>query len=151
MPDSAAARGRLALSDPLLFDYSPPVEARLSLADVLPKMRASTMVRAATRSGVFWELHGIRHGDSVTYELRLEPVDRPGLLSRVFNRILPGTRSSERSLRWSTVPRAGVDEHGIDVDFGKLSPGHYRLSITAAVTGEPVAVRSTRLIEIVSR
>lgn len=133
LPDS----GRLALSDLLLFDArrEPPG----GLADALPHVRGSTVVRAREPVGVLWETYGLaRAGETVAVTLTIERVGE-GWVARAAQRVGLADRPAPVQVRWSEVPdpASGGAFRALPLHLAALPAGRYRVRVeVAAAAGD---------------
>ena len=142
------SRPGLVLSDVLTFEPADSLPA--DLADVLPLVRGPARVRRGGRIGLYWELYGVApSGETLTARVTVAPT-RTGLLRRLGGWLGLGRSRRETRLEWQEGgrPQGGIVRRSLVVDLATLTPGHYRIEVTAATSagGSRAAVRELEVL-----
>ena len=152
-PPSEPAQ-RVTVSDVAFYD--PQREQKPTQVDgvngVLPVMLGTTALSStanAGKYGVFWEVYGIRPGESEAVAVTLSRTDgRQGVFSRLLH-LFGGGSSAAIRLQWKDQAPTGVPAdslargwgRAVVLGLGTLPQGHYRLRTTVVVPGQlPITV-----------
>ena len=157
-PTLGAGRARFASGPP------PMPAQRVSLSDILllqsadslpPDLEAaaraaapSTRVAQGRSVGLYWEVYGLRPGDTSAVTLAVIP--QPSRLDAIARRLGFGDGSDRTLVGWTEVRSgpAGITGRSLALDMSTLGRGEYVIELEVAVLGQsPVRVR--RRVEIV--
>lgn len=154
--DRHAARARVglparpaspvALSDLLL--YAPGDSSILELSAARDSALTSSIVPASRAVGVFWETYGLPpQSEPVRYTLTIEQVGT-SWMRRAAERLRLSDPTTSLRVQWQEVPLItnGVAGRGVRVDLSRLRGGHYRVELSASVSGGSAS--SVREIEV---
>jgi hypothetical protein len=139
-------RQRTTVSDILLLNSTDNLPGTLERAAELARPNRTVSLRAPL--GVFWEVYGVRGGDSVTFSVAVTETHRPAAVA--IARLLglfrgPATSSStwteHYKLAEATSPRS------VALDLRALSPGGYELALQVAIPGQGT-IRVVRQITV---
>ena len=148
-------RGEIALSDIALYDARG--DAPATIADALPLMFPSGIVPENVKLGLFWEVYGLREGEPVDVEFRVE-TEAEGFLRRLGG--LTGLMASDAAvnIRWRLPGPGGqgvpfvedgvrVQSHVLAIDSRSLKRGRYMMTLRFTRPGAPSAA-SIREFEV---
>jgi hypothetical protein len=147
---SARARGRVALSDLLLYapaDASPTNAVPATLDAVRDSALASNAIRGARAVGVFWETYGVGPaGEAVHFTLSVVQID-VGWMQRTAERLRLADPTRALSIQWSDAlqPVNGIASRGVRVDLSQLRAGRYRMQLMISPGGEAPVVAVTEI------
>lgn len=147
--DDAHRRGRLALSDILL--YRAVDSAAAALEDVSRHALGAARIATGGRVGIYWELYGVRPaGEPLSVTLTVERVGI-GWTTRAAERLRLATKATPLRVRWQEVPKrdSGIASRAITIDLSGLPAGRYRmqLMVTADDGSTTVSERSVELFK----
>ena len=99
-------------------------------------MLGSTRLEEGARLGVFWEVYGVREGETLSFELTLER-EIGGLVDRLTGFFPGGSQEGRGRVAW-TEPAAGeTHPRGITLNLSDLRTGEYILVLTVQWPGQP--------------
>ena len=137
---------RVSVSEILLTQpiASPPS----TLEDAKPFVLGTSRMPASAPVGLFWEIYGLRAGDTAKVSLLVVPQrgEKPLRLGRA-DQLSSGQDAV--TLEWTEPPAAGrpIEGRSLNVSLASLRRGRYTLSIAVTVDGQSV-VESVKTIEI---
>ena len=146
----AAASGRVAVSDLLLFDD--PSSLPSSVDDAIPRARGSLRVERREPVGVYWEMYGLDEaGATVSFTLTVTRVGVPWL-RRAAERLKVAERRAPVRMKWDEPSRQpnGVRSRALAVDFSTLPAGHYRIDLSVEAEGQPPVIAS-RVVYVIDK
>ena len=126
-----SARGRIALSDLLVFEPSDSLPG--DLVAVLPRARPAVVPRGS-RIGLYWEVYGLAaSGEELATAVSVIP-ERIAWLRRAAEALRLTTRPRLVRLAWTErgTPRDGIATRSLVVDLSTLTPGRYRIELAVA-------------------
>lgn len=143
------ARGRLALSDLLLFGGT--TEGASTLDSAVVRSIPSDSVTRSAPLGLFWETYGLADGgESLDVAVSIERVDH-SFFRAARQRLGLEDKDTPLRMRWSDVrpPASALTGRSVSIDLANLPPGRYRvtLSITPADGGMVMTWREVELLE----
>lgn len=157
-PLSALGRAQ-AVSQPILFEPPADESARVNDRQAVAHMYGTTSFDRLGRLGVYWEGYGFGANDTVEIGLRVERLDRPGILDRVRAAIGIGQeQQSNGELSWRDEPGSvrafqiiegdvPVQMRNVTLDLSRLARGRYRLTLSMQSQGR-TAASSERTFEL---
>ena len=144
----AAARGRISISDLLIF-ASPGSDAQVrSLDAVLPLAMHDDHVSAAQPVGVFWEAYGLRsEGENVDVALQIDRV-KEGWRRRAAERLHLASPFSPVKVQWQEMPDGAdrIASRAMTLDLSRLEPGRYEIRLTLTAKDELAAVATREIV-----
>jgi hypothetical protein len=148
-------RSRVRISDVLLFDGGAGTDVT-SEAEAVPLALPRSTLQRSERVGLYWELYGLREGETPEFELSVVPTDSSaGFLRSLAQSIGLVSRRGTVLTRWqgasvsaSAIGAFSQTEHSIIVDLTSLRPGHYQLELSTSLPGDAVPVRATKAIRV---
>ena len=146
-PLSELARGEIALSDVALYDARG--DAPATVEDALGVMFPSGTVPEGVKLGLFWEVYGLREGEPVDVELRVES-EAEGLLRRLGGLTGLMTTDAAVNIRWRLPGPGGqgtpfvedgvrVQSHVLAIDGRSLKRGRHTMTLKFTRPGAPSA------------
>jgi hypothetical protein len=144
------ARGRLTLSDILLYHASRPTGTLLD--DVARHALGALRIPTGGRVGMYWEVYGVRPpAEPLSVMVTVERIDA-GWRTRAAERLGLAAKTTPLRVRWQEVPAgdSGVASRAIAIDLASLPAGRYRMQLSVAADDGSAAV-SERLVELTRR
>jgi hypothetical protein len=140
----------LRISDVALYDPGAGSDAEpADLEALLERIRPNTTLKQGSTVGLFWEMYGLKAGDSTSFTLSAQRVDGPNVATSAVRRLF-GTAVNPVPLRlsWTDVRSAGraVEPRTLAVDLGAFEPGRYLLRLTATIPGRLPATAEREIV-----
>jgi hypothetical protein len=138
---------RVTLSD-LLF-FRPYGSFPRSVAEVLPAMLPTEIVRNDEKLGVYWEAYGTNPGEPITLTLTVaKEIGDRGMLARGMQALnLAREATPVRLVLEEPAARATtITARGVEIDIGTLAPGAYVVQLEVSVGGQYVIRAERRML-----
>ena len=143
--------GRIRLSDLLLFRADAAGALPYAALDsVLRIAHATTALRKGIKTGVFWEVYGLRSGDYANLEVTITRLPSGGAALRGERDALARAgQQPTTSVSWTDETATGnaIESRRVILDISRLEPGYYELALRMTPRGE-VPVTTARRIQV---
>jgi hypothetical protein len=141
------SRGRVAISDLLLFDD--PATLPTSLDEALPRARGSMRVERRTPVGVYWEMYGVDPtGETLAYRLTVTR-ERAPWYRRAAEKLGVVERRAPVRMEWdeASARPGAARSRALAVDFSTLAEGRYRIEL-ALEAGRLTVGSASRVVDV---